>query len=448
MQVGDIIQGKNSRYRILRSLGRPGLYGQAFLCQEEHGDAEYVVKALRSSADEADQKRLSTEADTLRRVAKVEEEAKVRYAVRLIDQNHEGAPEPFIVLERATGQNVQEDLIETVPDWYKQPLDEQLALDIAWRFAHALSFVHQAGLAYNDMKLDNLFWRADRPGDPLRIIDWNVTTELKGKPEEQINDWARFGARLYALRTGIPISLDSKGNLVGNRPSGYLWDALPYGIRAFIERALNQGYQKDEEVLAVLERERKQSKLAWSQLIAEAEKADEQHSILAPLWRAEQQLTILPETDPQREQGLQQVAQLRQAALARQGKVSAERFEVVRNLLTRGDRGLALEEIQRMEQSSGERDAQVRRWRWVVDLSMQQNQTFNDIQEYIFEALDAFQREDYTTARTKLSAACLAWDPTPNLLQALYHEAGAREYWQQDKPQDALEDMTTLHVNS
>ena len=45
------------------------------------------------------------------------------------------------------------------------------------------------------MKLDNLFWDHERLDDPLRIIDWNVTSSVAERGVA--GDWARFGALFF-----------------------------------------------------------------------------------------------------------------------------------------------------------------------------------------------------------------------------------------------------------
>src|SRR5215212_7999809 len=177
MQVGDIIKGVKGQatgvaYLVAQAIGTPGLFGQAFLCRRTDDNSEVVVKTLRAGRPPEDRERFFQEADTLDRMADFEQRAGKHYAVRLLDQSAPEAIETFIVLERASGQNVLDDMLRQIVDWRHAPLDEQLALEIARHFAQALRIAHQAGICYDDMKLDNLFWNHARPDDPLRIIDW------------------------------------------------------------------------------------------------------------------------------------------------------------------------------------------------------------------------------------------------------------------------------------
>ncbi|NJL53991.1 hypothetical protein HC928_01720 [bacterium] len=447
MDVGQVIAGKRGKqYRIMKPLGRPGLFGQAFLCQQVDPQAEYVVKALRGDATPETRNRMFDEARTLERVAQVERKHDAYYAVRLIDESQADAAEPFIILERATGENVLDDLIEGVSDWYKAPLPESLVLDIAWHFARALSYVHQAGLAYNDMKLDNLFWRKDHPQDPLRIIDWNVTTELKAAPQELVNDWARFGARLHHLYTGISIGLDRNGLIVGKRPAGMLWERIPYGIRALIEKALSKGYTNDDLLLADLQRERAQATNDAATLLSQARVADGQQTeataILAPLWRAEQLLA----TDPtsQTDELLKEINELRQRGLARQGRVSNENLQQLEQLLLKGERSLAKEQAERLHRRVQEADPHVRRWLWVTQFATTNPDLFAQLRTQLIEALGRFHAQDYTTARSLLSNMLGRGE---DVLGNLYYEAQAYEAEQAQAYQEALgrlRQVTTL----
>ncbi|MEO7911983.1 MAG: hypothetical protein ABIV47_20250, partial [Roseiflexaceae bacterium] len=163
MQVGDIIKGvkgeaANVAYLVMQAIGTPGLFGQAFLCRRTDDNSVAVVKTLRAGRPHTDRERFFQEATTLERMAEFEQRAGKHYAVRLLDHSDPDASETFLVLERAGGQNVLDDMLRQIVDWRHAPLDEQLALEIARHFAQALRIAHQAGICYDDMKLDNLFW--------------------------------------------------------------------------------------------------------------------------------------------------------------------------------------------------------------------------------------------------------------------------------------------------
>src|SRR5215212_3983603 len=129
MQVGDIIKGVKGQatgvaYLVAQAIGAPGLFGQAFLCRRTDDNSEAVVKTLRAGRPHEDRERFLHEAAALERMAEFERRAGRHYAVRLLDQSAPDASETFIVLERAAGQNVLDDLIRPIVDWRHAPLDE------------------------------------------------------------------------------------------------------------------------------------------------------------------------------------------------------------------------------------------------------------------------------------------------------------------------------------
>lgn len=444
MQAGQMLTGKQGRqYRIIKPLGRPGLFGQAFLCQQADTRDEYVVKALRGDATPETRERMFQEARTLEQIAAIEQKRSVHYAVRLIDESDRDAAEPFIILERATGKNVLDDLVEHITDWYKAPLPEPLVLDIAVHFAQALSYVHEAGLAYNDMKLDNLFWRSDQPRDPLRIIDWNVTTELRAAPQELVNDWARFGARLHHLYTGISIGLDRNGVIVGKRPSGMLWERTPYGIRALIEKALSKGYTSDEQLLTDLKRERDQASADVPALLRLARAADGRNAevpeILAPLWRAEHLLAA--DSTSQKDELLKEIKELRQRGLIRLGQISDDNLQQLEQLLLKGERSLALDQAERLHRRVQEANPQVRRWLWVTQFATARPDLYAQFSAQLLDALKKFQSEDYAAARKILTNMLGSGD---ELFDNFNYEASAYEAAQAQQYQTALERLNKV----
>lgn len=184
-------------------------------------------------------------------------------------------------MELATGQNVRDDMLARVLSWEHQPFPERDALTIAWHLAQALKLAHDAGICYDDMKLDNLFWDDQRP-QPLRIIDWNVTSSVQERGGVS-GDWARFGARLLELLTGMPLGVDAQDMLVSGRPEDApTWSRLPYGIQRIIQRALHpqmaSRYQQDAAILADLERERQALDMDAPALLEQTRAALERNS--------------------------------------------------------------------------------------------------------------------------------------------------------------------------
>ena len=310
-------QGEKATYQALKTIGDRGQYGQAYLCLDHNTGQKVVVKTLHASAPSDGPAVLEREATTLERVAAVEVQANVQYAVRLLDRGRDATGQlRFIVMEQATGKNVLDDLVAPITDWQRAPLDEQQVLAIAWFFGRALKLVHQAGLTYDDMKLENLFWTSP---NQLRIIGWNVVRESEGRATAVPGDWARFGARLYELYTGERIGLSREAVVTGTGPGGPVWTALPDGVRAFITKALALGYADDTLALNDLKREAELLSLEIARdvqgLITKAAGADgnpqaDASAILAPLARAERLLRKEPQT-PGAAQQLVRCAELR-----------------------------------------------------------------------------------------------------------------------------------------
>jgi hypothetical protein len=416
MQVGDIVSGSNhASYLALKPLGAPGLFGQAFLCQRTDDSAEVVVKTLRAERPAEDRERFFAEAHTLERIAQFEQRAGVQYAVRLLDQSAPGAVETFIVLEHADGMNVLDDLVERVADWQNAPLDEHLALEIACKLAHALVIVHQAGICYDDMKLDNLFWNPDRADSPLRIIDWNVTSTVADRGGVA-GDWARFGARLYELRTGSRIGVSHDGTLLGSGPNGPIWQQLPAGMRDLIEQALRLRYADDDTLLRDLRREREQARMDWPELLDRATIADgagQTIEVLAPLSRAERQIQALPPDHPHRESALARCAELRQRAATRRGQASARALDNAIQALARDEARLAVERFQKAYADTGSRDPRPRRWLWLARLAVDQARRFRGLRGDLAAGVEALNRDDPGAAHAHLSSIRTSVDIAP-----------------------------------
>lgn len=450
MQAGDIIHGATAEapgraYLVIKPLGTPGLFGQAWLCRRADDDAEVVVKTLRAGRSAGDHERFWQEARTLECVAAAEERAGKHYAVRLLDHSAADAPEIFLVLERAVGQNVLEDLVEAVLDWQHAPLDERLALEIAWQLAQALRIVHQAGICYDDMKLDNLFWSAERPDDPLRIIDWNVTSSVAERGGVA-GDWARFGARLYELRTGARIGIHHDGTMLGAGPGGPVWASLPEGLRDLIEQALSLRYADDDALLRDLEREREQLGLGWAELLDRATIADgasQTIEVLAPLSRAERQLRALPLDDPQRDPALAAAAELRQRAAARRGVASARAIDNALQALARNEPRLAAERFQKAYAESGGRDPRPRRWLWLAQLAAEAPKQYRALKQNLEAGVAALSGDNLPAAREHLARASQAAPDIPTLSWLIY-ETDALLAATGDRPADGLAGLERL----
>jgi len=410
-------------YLVMQAIGTPGLFGQAFMCRRTDDNSEAVVKTLRAGRPHEDRERFFQEAGTLNRMAEFEQRAGKHYAVRLFDQSPPDAIETFIVLERAAGQNVLNDILRQIVDWRHAPLDEQPALEIARHFAQALRIAHQAGICYDDMKLDNLFWDHNRPDDPLRIIDWNVTSSVAERGVAA--DWARFGARLYELCTGERIDVNRDGTVLGEWPAGACWQQLPEGTRDVITQALGLRYTDDMPLLRDLKRECDQARMAWPELLERATIADgagQTIDVLAPIARAERLLQALPADDPSRAPALARCADLRQRAGLRRGVASTRALDYAIQSLARNEPKLAVERLQKAYAETGSRDPRPRRWLWVARFATEQAQRYRAVRDDLEAAVEALNYDNPQAARERLTLVSQA-DPDLPIAEWLLAEA-------------------------
>jgi len=399
MQVGWHIRGISGHsFRLEKPLGLPGLLGQVFLAQAEDGTF-VAAKALRPNRPATDRIRFFQEAETLERLRQVEEAAGSHYAVRLLDLAAPDAPEPFLVLELAKGQNVFYDLVDRVVDWETQPLPEQEILEIAWHFAQALALAHRAGICYDDMKLENLFWQPEKP-EPLRVIDWNVVSPVAARGVS--GDWARFGARLYEMLTGKRLGVDPEGRLMAGRLEDALnWEQVACGLQQIMYRALHpqitQRYAQDEDFLADLQREYLAAQMPVGDLVAQAQKALEGQRYFAAkalLKRAAKQSPEHPLIQHLLTEVDQGADRMRESNLA-----------TGQRLLQRGEFGLAAERFTAIYGANNGRDAPARRWSWVAKLAQQHPTIYAKINISLERALVLLQPALSQLSQEQASAA-------------------------------------------
>lgn len=397
MQVGQTIQGQNHTYYLRSSLGVPGLYGVAFSAtivnpSPATEQQEFVIKALRSDAPNDARDRLKEEADTLKAIQEAEEKAGVHYAVRLIDQSAASELEPFIVMERAYGANVLDNLLDPQRAEQEPAAYELLALRIMYTFAHALRYVHQTGRLYLDMKLDNLFWTGDEYAGSLRIIDWNVVGDAS---TGVASDWARFGARLYQFLTGKYLEILPSGSIDGDRPSGSAWEKLAYGVKSLINDALALRYQDDDRIYAQLGRELEQAQHAakgdWRALLQLANQANASkaapNEVLAPLWRASQILQNLPNSI-EKENALKLIQALEQQNQERQGVGNEAALKTAFQFLNNDNIFMARQRFEQIYASTGKRDPRARRGLWACQIADEKYQVYGTVKEDLNKALE------------------------------------------------------------
>lgn len=426
MQPGTLAQGQKNTYTVQASIGEPGLYGIAYRAVAPDGTS-VVIKALRADRPLEDKDRVVAEVQTLRRVAVVEDANQSHYAVRLIDESRPESTPPFIVMELATGQNVL-DLVGRVMDWEHAPLAESTVLTIAREFAQAIHYAHEAGICYDDMKLDNLFWDASRPdGNPLRIIDWNVVSDVQTRGVN--GDWARFGARLYEMLTGQYLGISRDGDVEGAVERAARWPLLPYGLRSIINRALNPQsnlrYQSDSEVLADLDREIDIRTQPLDEILRRGRVAagGKQWEIaLAAIDRAKR---MLEEQDTPDERMQAQISQLQTEIEYGAGRARSNELDSGKRLLSRNEYGLAVERLQSVFTSVQGRDSRARWWLWLAELAHEQGaKWYASFRDELEAGVNALEQSEFPGAAK--SFGLLLRQTSLPLIKTLSIEALAR----------------------
>ena len=236
-EIPSTVSVSGRQFRLAKQLGLPGATATVYLGYE--GEKEFAVKIMRPELSENMQARFHAESILLRRLASEEEKFGTHYIPRLIVADRHANP-PILVMEYATGENLK-DLLDR-----DERLREPEALAIAEQFVHMLQVIHHAGITYQDMKIDNIFW--DRQRNQIKVIDWNVVEEDNleaGVPR----DLLRFSTYVYRMLTGKPLTI-SQNQIVENIKSPSEWQKRSWGTQRILERALrstpSQRYENAE----------------------------------------------------------------------------------------------------------------------------------------------------------------------------------------------------------
>lgn len=156
---GDVVGGK---YRLEGLIGQGGA-GDVWLAHNDTLDIDVAVKLIRGAgADSEAAHRLLMEA---RAAARLGHPA----IVRILDFGRAEGGEPFVVMERLTG----EDLASAVKR--RRRLSAEAAVRTLLPIAHALSVAHGKKIVHRDLKPENIFL-AKSEGDRLqpKIVDFGI----------------------------------------------------------------------------------------------------------------------------------------------------------------------------------------------------------------------------------------------------------------------------------
>ena len=114
-----------------------------------------------------------------------------------------GIPHQYIVMERAEGIIVEEEVVRLAA--LNQRLPELEMLEIIDRLIHLLSAAHDKDIVYNDVDAKHLFWNRDTY--TLKVIDWGNAVFLEGDEVtsqgiSRQTDVYQIGELLYFILSG------------------------------------------------------------------------------------------------------------------------------------------------------------------------------------------------------------------------------------------------------
>jgi len=164
----------NGRYEIVRPLGE-GSYGLAYLCRDRQaGGTPCVVKHVRPLRGGG---RAKAEAAHGIETAMLE---RLRHpAIPRLLEKFEQRGAYLFAMEYAPGRSLEQLLFEE-----DRVYKEEEALALLRRLLDIVRDVHEAGIVHRDIRIANVV--AD--GDRLRLIDFGLARELRGRPADGTPD--------------------------------------------------------------------------------------------------------------------------------------------------------------------------------------------------------------------------------------------------------------------
>ncbi len=179
---GDLIAGK---YRLRQVLGKGGM-GEVWAAVNTHLDSPVAIKVIRTGTDnEEARQRLMHEARATARL-------RHRAIVRVFDVGETELGDPFIVMERLTGESFGR-LLER-----RRTISGEQAVQIMLPILHALATAHSAGIVHRDVKPDNVFLEHTDGGLQPKLLDFGVV-KLQREPfaGELTNTGTTLGSPFY-----------------------------------------------------------------------------------------------------------------------------------------------------------------------------------------------------------------------------------------------------------
>ncbi len=155
--------------------------GEVWAAVNTHLDAPVAIKVIRTGTDnEEARQRLIHEARATARL-------RHRAIVRVFDVGETELGDPFIVMERLTGETLGR-LLER-----RRSISGEQAAQIVLPILHALAAAHRAGIVHRDVKPDNVFLEHTDTGLQPKLLDFGV---VKLQQEQFAGDLTNTGTTL------------------------------------------------------------------------------------------------------------------------------------------------------------------------------------------------------------------------------------------------------------
>ena len=189
----NLVAGK---FKLGKRVGR-GAFGQVFMGENPKTGKTVAIKVFESS--EQGEREARTETKNLERLG-----GKLCKDFVCIIDSGEFKRKPFVVMDLVRGQNGEKFFKNKIRDNETSCI---LAKDVYRKATNALKKLHRAGIAHNDVKLDNLIVEETGSGGVrVRIIDFGLTCSSRTCPASGAPLFmAPFKERAFFDRTGISL---------------------------------------------------------------------------------------------------------------------------------------------------------------------------------------------------------------------------------------------------
>jgi serine/threonine-protein kinase len=170
LERGALVGGK---YRLLELIGE-GAMGSVWAARNELTRREFAVKLLSGARGSEEARR------RLLREASASGQLVHRNVVEVYDVGLTDAGEPFLVMQKLTGETLH-DLLDRAG-----ALDSRTVAEIAVQVARALVAAHDAGVVHRDLKPANIVLVAAKSGEIVKILDFGLAKVLRERGGEKL----------------------------------------------------------------------------------------------------------------------------------------------------------------------------------------------------------------------------------------------------------------------